>query len=637
MLQAIRDRVMGIVGWVVLALLIVTFAFFGLDSYLQTSAVNYAAKVNDVEISRTQQQRSYEQLMTRMKQALGNNFDPDLIDESMLKKNALTTLINEELVVQAAESAGLSASEQVLASQIASVDGFKKEGVFSKDQYAQILRYQGMTPGEFEWRLMKEITANQLKAGIILTATGTEDTLRRAYKLQAQQRRFNYLVVPESSIEDQLTLSEQDIQDYYQNHKEQFMTEERVKVQYLELNAAELDLQQAADEDQLKALYAEHHEKYVTPEQRHARHILVAADSDTATDLAAAHEKAVGISKRLDSGEDFAVLAGELSDDPSSAPAGGDLGTFGRGIMVPEVEQAVFALKEGERTQPVQSSYGYHIIELLGIVPEVATPIEAVRDELTSLLLASERNDLYFEKMENLANLAFEQPDSLQGVASATELKIQESDWIGRSGGTGIANNPKVIAAAFSDDVLKSGNNSQPIEIGEDHVLVLRVLEHQQAALPPLADIHAQVAAAARKDAAARLLQTQGAELLAELSGGKASLETIAQTRNLKLENTMLLPRNSGNPSPFLVSKAFALPRAEPGKPVFDGFLQPQGGYVLLSLEEVQDGNYDELTESARKQAWRSLNEVLGTNEMQMVLSELKASADIQVPETAAQ
>jgi peptidyl-prolyl cis-trans isomerase D len=637
MLQAIRDRVMGVVGWIVLGLLTITFAFFGLDSYLQSSAENYAAKVNDAEISPAQHDRTYQQMLTRMRQALGEGFDPGLVDESLIKRNSLTKLINEELISQAADSAGLAVSEKQLASQIVSVEEFKQDGEFSKDRYTQVLRYQGMAPEQFEWQLSKEIVANQLKAGIILTASGPEDALRRAYALQGQLRRFNFMVIPESAVDSELTVGDQEIQDYYQNHAEQFKTEERVKVQYLELKASELKVAQSVDEEQIKALYAEHRDKYVTPEQRHARHILIVPGSDSEADLATAEGEAAEISSRLDKGADFAALAGELSDDPASAPAGGDLGTFGKGAMVPEVEEAVFNLKVGERTKPVKSTFGFHIIELLGIVPEKATPIEEVRQELVDELLGSERNAQYVEKIDTLANLAFEQPDSLQGAAAELGLEIQQSDWISRSGGSGIVNNPKVIEAVFADDVLKSGNNSQPVEIGEDHVVVLRVVDHQQAALPPLDDIRDQVTAAARKDAATRLLKARGDALLADLVGGKATMDSTAQALNLKIEFNTLLPRNSRNPSPLIVSRAFVLPRAELNKPVYDGFLQPEGGYILLSLEEVQDGKYDDLPEAERKQAWRSLNELLGTNEMQMVISELEARANIRIPEPAAQ
>ncbi len=638
MLQAIHDRVMGIVGWFILAILFIAFAFFGLNSYMKSSVENYAAKVNDVEISDAQFRRAYDQQQARIRQALGDNYKPELIDDAQLRKDTLTKLVNEELVLQEAMSDKLAASDSALTAQIASVEQFRKDGVFSRERYTDTLHYQGMTPESFEWRLRREIIANELKSGILLTASGTEQELRRAYALQAQLRRFNYLVIPESSVEKEVSLDDGKLNEFYQAHPDMFRTPERVRVRYLDLDAAKLAVDRTVDEEQIKALYAEHRDKYVTPEQRHARHILITPKSDAEADVAAARKKAEAVIKRLDKGEDFATVAKEVSDDPVSAKEGGDLGTFGKGVMVPEVEQAVFGMKVGERSsQPVRSSFGFHIIELLGIVPEKATPIEQVRKELVDELLHGERNDQFYEQQDTLANLAFEQPDSLQGAAAALGLTIQESGWFSRSGGSGIADNPKVVAAAFSDDVLKNGNNSSPVEVGDDHVVVLRVADHQDAALPPLDEIRDKVTAAAHKDALEHLLRSKGDSLLAALNSGKSTLDSIAQDRKLELGHSILLPRTATQPSAFVVKKAFALPRSASNKPVFDGFLQPDGGYVLLSLEEVQDGNFDKLPESSRKQALRSLNDLLGLNDMQILISELRSRAEIHIPEAAPQ
>jgi peptidyl-prolyl cis-trans isomerase D len=637
MLQAIHDRVMGIIGWLILGLLIVAFAFFGLNSYLRSNADNYAAKVNDQEISRVELQRAYDQTQARMRQLMGDKYDPALIDESLVRKTTLNKLIDEDLIVQAADSAGLAASESALAARISSIDQFKDNGVFSKERYTKLLGYQGMTPASFEWRLSREIIADQLQSGITQTAAVPRDSLQRAYALQAQQRRFNYIVIPASTVQDQVKLSDQDIEKYYHEHADRFRTEERVRVQYLELNADDLKVDQKVDEKQIKALYDEHHDRYVTPEQRHARHILIAFKSKSEADMKAAHDKAIAIEKRLDKGEDFTALAKKLSDDPASASSGGDLGTFGRGVMVPEVDAAVFSMKVGERSQPVKSQFGYHIIELLGIVPQVAKPLDQVRGELVHELLGSARGDLYSDKLDTLSNMAFEQPDSLAGPATALGLKIQESDWFSRSGGAGIANNPKVVSAAFSDDVLKGGYNSAPIEIGDNHVVVVRVADHKPAALPALEEIRDKVTAAARKDATDHLLRQRGDVLIAGLRAGKDTLDSIAAAQHLKVEHTRLLTRTSEQPSEFLVSHAFTLHGATPDKPVFDGLLQADGSYALIDLEEVQDGKFDALPESAQKQAARSLNQLLGTSEMQMVLDELRAHAKIQIPESTSE
>ncbi|MDH3980634.1 MAG: hypothetical protein OEU91_09000, partial [Gammaproteobacteria bacterium] len=297
-------------------------------------------------------------------------------------------------------------------------------------------------------------------------------------------------------------------------------------------------------------------------------------------------------------------------------------------------EAAAFSMDKGERSQPIQSSFGFHVIELLEIEAEVATPLEEVRNELVASLLESDRNDLFYEQSETLSNIAFEQPNSLQGVADALGLEIQESDWVARAGGNGIAENPGVVEAAFSDDVLKNGYNSQAVEISDDHIVVVRLLEHQEAALQALEDVREQVHAVLRVVKTRAMLEEKGQRLLAELRSGAIDLASLAENEDLEPGTTNLLLRNSETPSRVLVSKAFALPGKASDSPVYEGMHLPEGDYALLELQEVQDGKYDELPEAGRKQVWRSLNEIQGTNEMLMVISELKAQADIQMPDS---
>ena len=638
MLLAIRERIMGVVGWVILGILFVAFAFFGLNSYLQGNAANYAAAVNDQEISLARHQRAYQQLRTRMADMLGQNFDVAQLNEDILKANALQQLINEELLLQAADAAGYAASNQLVAAQINAIDAFKEDGVFSKTLYERVLGYQGIRPQNFEHSLKQEIIANQYRDGIRRTAAATAAGLSQAFVLEGQQRRFNYIVLPLQSFGDPLEITDQDIEDYYASHSDAFMTAERVKVQYLELDVSTLDPGIDVDEQTVQELYNEQAAKYVTPEERHARHILVRLlpDADEAA-TAAALEKAQGIVARLDAGESFEDLAKELSDDPGSAANGGDLGFFGRGVMAPEFETAVFELQQGGRSQAVKTPFGFHIIELVGIKPEVATPLAEVRDQLVDQLLAEARADIFYERSETLSSLTFEQPDSLQGAAAALELDIRESDWISRKGGTGIASNSAIVETAFSEDVLLNGNNSAAIEIAPDHVVVLRMLEHQQAAQQPLEEVRAAVEQLTRDEQARALAEARGKELLASLTAGETTLDAIAKADEITLDSTELIQRNASEPAREIVNAAFSLQTPAEGETVYDGHATRSGDYVIIALQQVKDGNFTDLPEAARKQAWRALSQVQGEAEMAVVMTTLKDQAVIQIPDKSDQ
>jgi peptidyl-prolyl cis-trans isomerase D len=625
---------MGVVGWIILGILFVTFAFFGLNSYLRSTAANYAATVNDQEISLARHQRAYQQLRARMVEMLGENFDPAMLNEDMLKANALQQLINEEVLVQAADREGFAASNQLVAASINAIDAFKENGVFSKTVYERVLGYQGIRPPAFEYNLKQEIIANQYRDAVMRTAAATAEELNQAYLLEGQQRQFSYLVLPLQSFSESLEISDQDIEDYYAAHRDAFMTPERTRIQYLELDASTIVPDIEIDEQAIQALYDEHAAKYVTPEERHARHILVSLlpDADEAA-TAAALKKAQGIVARLDAGESFEDLAKELSDDPGSAASGGDLGFFGRGMMTPEFEEAVFGLKIGERSQPVKSPFGFHIIELLDIKPEVATPLAEVRDELVDQLLSEERGHVYYERFENLSSLAFEQPDSLQGAADALQLDIKESDWISKQGGgTGIAANTAIVEAAFSEDVLLNGNNSAPIEIGPDHVVVIRTLEHQEAAQQPLDEVKADVAIRVKDEKARKLANARGKEVLASLNAGEATLDTIAAAEKTAVNKTELVLRNASEPDPEIVTAAFSMQAPTVGGTAYEGLATRNGDYVIIALQQVKDGSLSDLPEAARKQAWRSLSRLQGETELAAVMNALKQQAVIQIP-----
>jgi peptidyl-prolyl cis-trans isomerase D len=409
-------------------------------------------------------------------------------------------------------------------------------------------------------------------------------------------------------------------------------------VQYLELDMSTLDPGIAVDEQAVQALYDEQSLKYVTPEERHARHILVRLlpDADEAA-TAAALEKAQAVVARLDAGESFEDVAKELSDDPGSAANGGDLGFFGRGMMAPEFEDSTFELQKGERSQPVKSPFGFHIIELVEIKPEAATPLADVRDELVNQLLADERANRFYEDSETLSSLTFEQPDSLQGAADTLDLDIQESDWISRKGGTGIAANSNIIETVFSEDVLLNGNNSASVEIAPDHVIVLRILEHQESAQQPLEEVRSDVEQLTLDEQARRRAEARGNEILANLNSGDTTLEASAESSKVTLLGTELIQRNATEPAREIISAAFTINAPDEGETAYTGLPAQNGDYVIIALEQVRDGNFQDLPEAARNQAWRSLSQVRGQTEMAVVLTELKDQSVIQIPDQSDQ
>jgi peptidyl-prolyl cis-trans isomerase D len=507
------------------------------------------------------------------------------------------------------------------------------DGSFSVEKYRRVLQLQGMSPAEFEWRLSRELMANQVTNGIALTAGVSRQDLESIYRLQMQQRRFSYLELPLQQSAAEVKVSDSDIEKYYTEHASDFMSPERVKIQYLELTADELQVSDVPDDQALHALYDEHSDRYVTPEERRARHILVSLPADAGEDAERkAREKAESLLARLEKGESFEELAKEASDDPVSASKGGDLGFFSRGVMTPEFETAAFALEKGGRSGIVKSAFGFHIIEVTDIKPQHTRPFDEVRDELVKEYQAQERGDLFSDRAETLANLTFEQPDSLQGAADALGLEIKTSDWLTKEGGPGIGQNETVVNAAFQEDVLEAGNNSEPVELDDNHLVVLRILEHQPAEQQPIERVKDKVTAEVSDAKARELASTRGDSLLKELRSG-TPLADIASAQQLKVKTTDLIGRNATDPASRIVTEAFLLPPAADKGQSSTGFSLDSGDYVLLVLEEIKDGDFSSLSKDDQLKVRQELDRIIGGAEVNAFTDELKNRAEVTIPE----
>jgi peptidyl-prolyl cis-trans isomerase D len=633
MLLAIRERVMGLVGWVLLGILGIAFSFFGLNWYFQSDSRIFAATVNGVDIPLGEHQRAYQLLRAQVQERLGGAYDPALINEAALKKSALEQLIREQLLLQDAEAAGFAISPQLVAARIGAVQGFQEDGRFSKERYERALRLQGMNPTEFEWRLSREMLTQQIVNGIAGTAAPTATTADMAYQLQGQQRRFSHLTLPLARFTDQVEISDEDISAWYDSHLDAFMTPERVRVQYLELRAEDIEMPDDIDEEVLRQLYEDQPDRFITPEERQARHILISLPADADDDtVAAARAEAEAILQRLDDGEDFGELARTESDDPGSASNGGDLGFFGRGLMTPEFELAVFELEKGGRSDIVRSPFGFHIIELTDIRPEVVRPFEEARAELVAEYQAEQRSEQFYDRSELLANLVFEQPDTLQAAADALELEVQTSDWLTREGGAGIGEYPQVAAMAFQAEILEGGANSEPVEISTEHLVVIRNLEHEPATARPLDDVREDVQQQLLDSRARELARVHGDELLARLRGGTPFAD-IAAGEGLEVADSGLIDRQSQTAEPRLVQEAFLLPAPATDSISATGITLASGDYVLLQLHEVKPGDTAGLSDADRKRLRQEIGRIQGLSETAALVEDLRSRAVISIPE----
>ncbi len=631
MLSFIRDRAQGWIAWVIVGLLIVPFALWGVNEYVGNGGKLVAATVNGTEIGQREFQQAFYDQRGRMQQMLGGQYDAQLFDPQ-IKQRVINELVDRELLLQNADDMGFRVSDQAVVATIQSIDAFRENGVFSASLYQQQLQTQGQSPTAFERRVKRIMTAGQLPDGLASSVFVTDAELDAVIKLEKQQRDFQYFVLNASQFQDESLADDAAIKDYYEQHVDRFLTAEKVRVEYVELSAAALKSDEEPSEEELREFYDANQGQFSVAEERQASHILIQLEegADEAA-VTAARKKAEDLVARLKAGESFESLAKENSDDPGSAEMGGDLGYFGRGLMEPDFEEVAFSLKLGEVSEPVLTPFGYHIIKVTGIREKETKPFADVRDEILAQFQNDAAERAYFELAEKLTNQAYEMPDSLSETADELGLELKQSPFFERRGGTGVFANPRVVAAAYSDDVLKQGFNSEPIEIDENHVLVLRLLDHQKADRRPLSEVKAQVKQSLIQEKAREAVKAEGEKALQQLEAGEPA-ETVSKALSVDWKDVGAVTRDVKDHDAQVVKQAFRLARpSSPDSPRYSGVVLNTGDYAVIQLNKVVDGDPAAMDAAERETLKRRLASEQGANAQLHLVSQLKAGANVIV------
>jgi peptidyl-prolyl cis-trans isomerase D len=596
MLDSIRQHAQGWFAWAILIIVCVPFALWGINQYEGGGGSVDAATVNGKEISVADFQRAYqqqrEQQRERIQSVLGKNFDPSLINDKEIKRNALENLIEREVLVQGAHDAGMRVSPVQVGARIRAIPQLQTDGKFDDELYRRLVRAQGLSVGGFEQAMGEDLLIQQLTSGIADSAFVTEQELEALLRVKLQQRDIGYAVVPASAYLGGVTVDDKAVEQYYKDNPDRFRTPEQASVDYLELSVDQLAQGVTVSEDDLRERYQERAADFTTPEERHARHILIPVASDAPpAEVEAAKKKAEDLLARIRKGEPFAELAKQYSQDPGSAKQGGDLGFFGRGAMDKAFEKAAFSLKPGEVSEPVRSTFGFHLIKLEETRGGESKPFDQVRAALERDVRHQKAEDLYFDQAETLSNLTFEHADSLKEAAGALHLPIRSSALFTRDNGSGVAADPKVREVAFSDDVLLGGKNSEAVELNPDHVVVLHLKEHKPAALRELDAVRDQIRQALRLEAAKDKTRSAGEDLVHRLQGGEDPAKALASLK-LSWQRPGLIGRDDSKLDPQLAKAVFAAPRpGDDNKPQFAGEALASGDYAVYGVFAVKDGD----------------------------------------------
>jgi peptidyl-prolyl cis-trans isomerase D len=604
------------------------FAFFGIQGYDRFFSDDDAvARVGDSKITRQEFDIARQRQLEQMRQAFGGQIDASMLDNEAVRSEILESLITQRALLLEANAQRVSASDDALRRTILAIpDLVKPDGSFDMERYRMLLAAQGRSEAMFESELRRDLAIQALPGAISQTPLVPEALVDRIARLGEQKREIRQRNFSPADFVAKVDTSDEALRRFHQENAASFETPEQAKVEYLVLDSATIESSVQLNADEVRAYYEQNKARFATAEQRRASHILITVSPDADESAKkAARDKAEALLARLRAGEDFAALARAESQDPGSAPAGGDLGFFSESMMVKPFADASFSMKEGEISDIVETEFGFHIIRLTGVRPGAGRPFEAVRAEIEAEIRKQQSAGRFAEAAETFSNLVYEQADSLAPAAERFALKVQTADVVTRSGAEGLPrehplNQPRLLRALFSADSIASRRNTDAVDVGAGTLISARIVEHRPARRQAFEDVREQVRSMLIARESALAARSAGEAMLAELKEGKGggangfgAASTIGRT-----------------PSEQLPTAAIeAIFRADAEKlPAYAGASIPGGAYAVFEVTKVIDATDEVL--KARKPQYRSqLEQAYGQTALSAYVESVRSRAKI--------
>lgn len=581
MLEAIRKHAKGWLAKVILGLIAVTFALFGIDSYMSGDrSGGLVAEVGDSGITREELTREIQAQSDRMREAMGPAFDPAVTETAEFRKQVLDSLVERRALLLEAQKLKFLAPDAYVAAVLTQIPAFQQDGKFSQQRYEAVLRQNGRTPAAFENELRQAFMLEAMTSPVALGAFTPATSLTQIARLVSQQREVSWVDLPASGVAAGVKVTAADVEREYAANKAAFTEPEQIRAEYLVLDMATVAAGIEVSDEAVADYYAANAAQFGQPEQRSASHILIAADKDAdAGTRAKAKAKATELARILDAApQRFAELARSESQDPGSAAQDGSLGSFGRGMMVKPFEDAVFGMKPNEIRGPVESDFGYHIIRLDGIEPAQVAPLSEVRTAVIEELRKREAQKAFAGLAESFSNLVYENAQSLQPAAAGVKLSVRQSAWMSAKTASPPFDNAVLSGALFSPETIKSRQNTEAIEVKPGTLVAARVIEHRPTRVRPLAEVASEIEARLRAEQTARLLAQKGEATIASLTKGDepglnwSAFQVVGRQRSAALD-------------PAAVKAAFTI-NADT-LPAYAGVAQPDGSYRILRVTRV--------------------------------------------------
>ncbi|GAB3453009.1 SurA N-terminal domain-containing protein [Massilia terrae] len=618
---------------ILLALLIVpSFVLVGVSSYENRGgADNSVAMVDGHAVTQQDWEQAQRQQIDQYRRMAGPQFDPKMFETPEAKQAILDNLVAERSVNREIAKNNMTVTDASLQKAILDIPTFRKpDGSFDMDTYKAVLQSQGMSPAMFDQRMRHDMAVQQLASSVQATAFTPRSVTAHLSDISAQEREVEEMAFPLSEFAAKVNVTPEMVKAYYDKHPEQFQVPEQAKAEYLVLDPSAVESQVAVSDAEIADAYNKNKDKFSTPEKRTASHILVALKKDASADeQAKAKAKADKLLAEVRKNPaDFAKIAKANSDDPGSAELGGDLGEVQKGLFVKPVEDAIYALKEGQVSDLVKSEFGYHIIKVTAVKPAAQETLEEAKPQIAAELKKQKMSKKYSEMAELFTNTVYEQADSLKPAADKLGLKIQTVDGLNRTPnpklGTAPYNNAKFLTALFSLDSIKNKRNTEAVEVAPSTLVSGHVIEFKPATKRPLAEVEADIRQRVTADEAMLLAKQAGeAKLAAAKASGDATgfgaPKTVSRAKQPEINPTA----------------AVAVMKADVSKlPAYVGVELPGQGYGVYRISKV--GQPAQPDEARRKQEAEQVNQALAAQEMYGFIEVLKQKAKAKVTVKAA-
>ena len=633
MLLKIRDFATGWVAAFIVALLVIPFAFFGIDYYFSQGSEPYVAKVNDTEIKQTAFQRALSNYNQQMQNLTGSSAD---LDDPYIKRQTLDQLINAEVLNQTTEDSGLNIANDRILATIRQFEVFQDSEGFDADLYQRTIQSIGTPPAIFEQQVKMDMMSEQLEAAISESSFTTPKQIENLVRLKKQNRSFSYVQIPVKKLAGNITPTDDAIQTYYEDNKQQYLQDRQLKVEYLSLTVDDVANKISVSDEELENYFANNQAGYNDPEKRKFWQIKIGKPKDaSAEQTTAAQKKAEELLALAKESDRFEPLAENYSstDEDDIKVDFSETGYLAQGTSLPEVDAALFTLEQGKTSDIIETSDAYFIVHLIDIQAPKEKTFDEVRDVVNKDFRLEKAQTKYYELADQMAALSYEHPDTLEVAANAIDMPIEQSEFFTRQGidDDPLFSSPKILSAAFANSVTQQGENSEVIEIADDHVVVLRLLDENPAVQKTLEQVRSEVTSAVVNQQAQQQAKSLGEEIVKLAKDGQDVSGLLAEN-GLSMEKAENINREDITVSRSVIRKAFQLPKPTDAGPVVDGNQIGNGDYIVVQLESVDYP--DKLMGIDIDNQEIEMTRVRATEDWDGYFNALKANTDIQIVES---